>query len=76
MQGTYKDMDGKLKKVNGDFTKVKYAVNLNEAGKCLLQNLEHSYRQVKDTMEVRKLMRFEPNAGRIGGGVSISVTFS
>ena len=65
LDGKYKDLDGKMKKVNGDFTKVRYAANLNEAGQGLLQNLAHTSRQSKGTMEVRKLMRFETNAGRI-----------
>ena len=76
LDGKYKDLNGSLKKVNGDFTKVKYAVNLNEAGKRLLQNLEHTSRQLKGTMEVRKLMRYETNAGRIRRGVPLFVTFS
>ena len=29
--GKYKDLDGKVKKVNGDFTKLKYAIILSEA---------------------------------------------
>ena len=32
LDGKYKDLNGRLKKVNGDFTKVRYAVHLNEAG--------------------------------------------
>ena len=76
LDGKYKDLDGRLKKVNGDFTKVRYAANLNEAGKRLLLNLEHTSRQLKGTMEVRKLMRYETNAGRIRRGVPIFVTFS
>ena len=76
LDGKYKDLNGKMKKVQGDFTKVRYAIKLNEAGKRLLQNLEHASRQIKGTMEVRKLMRFETNAGRIRRGVPIFVTFS
>ena len=76
LDGKYKDLTGKLKKVNGDFTKVRYAVNLNEAGKRLLQNLEHTSRQIKGTNEVRKLMRYETNAGRIRRGIPIFITFS
>ena len=68
LDGKYKDLDGKIKKVQGDFTKVKYAVNLNEAGKRLLQNLEHTSRKIKGTMEIRKMMRYETNAGRIRRG--------
>ena len=76
LDGKYKDLAGKIKKVNGDFTKVRYAINLNEAGKRLLQNLEHTSRQLKGTMEVRKLMRYDTNASRIRRGVPIFVTFS
>jgi len=76
LDGKYKDLDGKVKKVNGDFTKVRFAVNLNEAGKRLLQNLEHTSRQLKGTMEVRKLMRYGTNAGRIRRGVPQLVIFS
>ena len=75
LDGKYKDLDGKFKKVNGDFTKVRFASNLNEAGRRLLQNLADSTRQIKGTMEVRKLMRFETNAGRVRRGVSIFITF-
>ena len=42
----------------------------------MLQNLEYTSRQIKGTMEVRKLMRFDTNAARIRRGVSIFVTFS
>ena len=76
LDGQYRELNGKLKKVNGDFTKVRFAVKLNEAGRRLLQNLEHTSRQLKGTMEVRKLMRFETNAGRVRRGVSIFTTFS
>ena len=65
LDGKYKDLDGRLKKVNGDFTKVRYALHLNEAGKRLLQNLEHISQQITGTNEVRKLMRYETNAGRV-----------
>ena len=62
--------------MNGDFTKVKYVKQLNEAGRRLLQNLEHTSRQLKGTMETRKLMRYDANAGRIVHGTSIFLTFS
>ena len=76
LDGKYIDMNGKVKKVNGDFAKVKYASNLNEAGRRLLKNLEHTTRQIKGTMEVRKMMRYETNAGRVRRGVPIFVTWS
>ena len=76
LDGKYKDLSGRMRKVNGDFTKVKYATTLNEAGSRLLQNLEHTGRQLKGTMEVRKKMRFETNGGRIQMGTSLFITFS
>jgi hypothetical protein len=74
--GERKDLDGSKKKVNGDLPKVKYASALTEAGRRLLQNLEHSSRQLKGTMEVRKMMRFDTRAGRIRRGVPIFATWS
>ena len=76
LDGKYKEMNGTLKRVNGDFTKVRYATTLNEAGKRMLQNVEHASKQLKGTMEVRKLMRYETNAGRVRRGVPIFITFS
>ena len=51
LDGKYKDVDGKLKPVNGDFTKVKYAIHLNDAGKRLLQNLECVSNEVFNSLE-------------------------
>ena len=51
-------------------------LGINEAGKRLLKNLEHTARQIKGTMEVRKMMRYETNAGRARRGVPICVTWS
>ena len=62
--------------MNGDFTKVKYAAGLSEAGSRILQNLEHTSRQILGTQEVRKLMRCDTHAGRIRRGVPIFVTWS
>ena len=76
LDGKYTGLNGKVKKVNGDFTKVKYATSLIEAGRRLLKHLEHTTRQIKGTMEVRKMMCFEANAGRFRRGVPIFVTFS
>ena len=50
--------------------------SLSEAARRLVQNLEHSGRQLKGTMEVRRLMRYETNAGRIRRGTPIFLTFS
>ena len=76
LAGKYRDANGKLKPVSGDFTKVRFATNLTPAGRRILQNLEHSTRQIEGTEEIRKLMRYATNAGRIRRGVPIFVTFS
>jgi hypothetical protein len=55
---------------------VKYSTALTDAGRRLLRNLEHSSRQLKGTMEVRKITRFKTHAGRIRRGVPIFVTWS
>ena len=65
LAGKYNDVDGSLKPVRGDMTKVKYSKMLTPAARRLLQNIEHSTREVEGTQEVRRLMRFEINAGRI-----------
>ena len=62
--------------VNGDFTKVKYVAGLSEAGSRILQNLEHTSRQIPGAQEVRKLMRYHTHAGRIRRGVPIFATWS
>ena len=62
--------------VNGDLTKVRWATCLSEAGKRLLQNIEHTSSRIPGTMEVRKLMRFATHAGRISKGVPEFVTWS
>ena len=65
-----------MKKVNGDLTKLRYAMGLTAAAQQLLKNLEHVSRTIPGTMEVRKIMRFETHAGRIRRGVPLFVTFS
>ena len=65
-----------MKPVNGDLTKVRYAIGLPDASRRLLQNLEHSTKQIPGTHEVRKIMRYDTNAGRVRRGVPIFVTFS
>ena len=66
----------KKHKVNGDLTKVRWATCLNDAGRRLLQNLEHVSSQIPGTMEIRKIMRYATHAGRIRRGVPIFVTWS
>ena len=56
LDGEYTDVNNPFRKhkVNGDLTKVKYATNLTDAGRKLLQNLEYTTRQIPGTMELRK----------------------
>ena len=65
LEGTYEDVHGRKQKVNGDFTKLRHVKKLSEAARRLLQNLEHTGRQLKGTMEIRKLMRYQTHASRI-----------
>ena len=76
LEGTYQDAHGRKQKVNGDFTKLRHVKSLSEAARRLVQNLEHSGRQLRGTMEIRKLMRYQTHAGRIRRGVPIFLTFS
>ena len=55
LSGTYRDLDGKRKQVQGDITKVKYAIS-DEAGLRLLKNLEHTGMQIPGTVEIRKII--------------------
>jgi hypothetical protein len=74
LDGECKDLDGSKKKVRGDLAKVKYSTALSDLGRRLLRNLEHSSRQLKGAMEVRKMMRFDTHAGCIRRDVPIFVT--
>ena len=75
LSGTYRDLDGKRKQIQGDITKVKYAIS-DEAGLRLLKNLEHTSMQIPGTVEIRKIMRYATNAGRVRRGVPIFITWS
>ena len=74
--GKYKDTDGQLKPVGGDFTKVRYVPTLSEAAHALLRNIEHASRSLPGTQETRRMMRFATQAYRIKYGTPIFVTFS
>ena len=72
----YRDVDGKMKKVHGDMTKIRYVPGLSPAAIKLLQNIEHTSRRLPGTQETRRLMRFDTHANRVRYGVPIFVTFS
>ena len=74
--GKYKDLDGNVKSVGGDMTKLRYVDNLSDAAKRLMQNMEHVSRTIPGSQEVRRLMRFDTQAFRVRYGVPIFVTWS
>ena len=76
MRGNYKDMNGQMRPVQGDMTKIRHVPGLTDAAKRLLQNIEHTSRKIPGTQEVRRMMRFEIEGYRIKYGVPIFVTFS
>ena len=63
--GTYKDVQGKLKCVGGDMTKVRYVPGLSSAAQLLLTNMSHTTRQIQCTQETRIMMRSATQAYRI-----------
>ena len=52
--GKYKDTNGQLKPVGGDFTKVRYVPTLSEAAHALLRNIKHASRSLPGTQETRQ----------------------
>ena len=74
--GKYQDITGSVKAIQGDFTKVRHAVNLSIAAKKILQNVEARARNISGTHEVRKSMRYQTHANRVCFGTAIFVTIS
>ena len=54
LNGKWKDMNGVLRPVNGDMTKMRHVPGLSPAAQRLLQNLEHTSRKIQGTQEVRR----------------------
>ena len=76
LHSSYRDLDGRMRGVQGDITKIRHVPGLSHAAKRLMQNLEHPSRKIPGTQEVRRVMRFEIQGYRIRYGVPIFVTFS
>ena len=76
LQGSYKDMSGKMKPVKGDISKLSYVPSLKPAARKILKNARHVARGVPGTQEARRQMRFEIEAMRMRYGVPLFVTFS
>ena len=76
LQGSYRDMSGKLKPVKGDISKLSYVPSLKPAARKILKNARHVARGVPGTQEARRQMRYEIEAMRMRYGVPLFVTFS
>ena len=74
--GTYRDVNGEDKPINGDTTKLWYVPNLSDTAKTFLKNFEARTRNIPGTHEIRKTMRHQTHANRICYGTSLFVTFS
>ena len=74
--GKYVDITGELKAIQGDLTKVRHAPTLSLAARKVLGNMEARARNIPGTHEVRKTMRHQTHACRVGYGTAIFVTMS
>ena len=63
--GTYLDVRGQQKAVNGDVTKLAYVRNLKPAARKMLQQMRGTARAIPGTSEARRQMRFEIQAMRV-----------
>lgn len=75
LRGTYTDINGEEKPVQGDLTKLRFA-NLKPAARKTLANVEARAKNIPGTDEVRKTMRLQTHAYRVCFGTSIFLTFS
>ncbi len=75
LHGKYLDVDGKMRDVRGDITKLRWAPGLSNAALKLLRNIEHMSQKLPGTQDIRK-MRFELHSYRVKCGVPIVVAFS
>ena len=76
LYGTYTDIAGNKKPVNGDFSKVMHADGLPPAAKKIAENSAAKCRNIPGTHEVRNIMRQETHAYRVCYGTPIFLTFS
>ena len=76
LKGKYKAPDGKVRPVNGDMTKVRYAIGLHPAALKMLSNIEHTTSKIPGTQEVRKKMRHITHSYRVAYGQPIFITMS
>lgn len=75
-KGKYLDVNGEMKAVQGDLTKLRHVPGLSQAALKVLSNTEARARNVPGTHEIRKIMRQQTHSCRIVHGSAIFVTFS
>ena len=73
--GSYTDVQGQLKSVGGDTTKVCYVLGLSPAAQILLKNISYTARRIPGTQETIRIMLFSTQAYRLRYGSFISGTF-
>ena len=54
LKGKYKSPDGVVRNINGDATKLRYAIGLDPKAKTLLSNIEHATSKIPGTQDVRR----------------------
>ena len=74
--GSYTDVQGKLKSVGGDMTKLWYVPGLSPAPQMLIKHISCTARRNPSTQEIRIMMICANQAYRIRYGTPIVVTFS
>lgn len=74
--GTYTDINGNKKYINGDLTKLWHVQSLSAAAKRVISNLDARTRNIPGTHQIRKTMRHQTHANRICYGTPIFLTFS
>ena len=75
-RGTYVDVNGDKKAVNGDLSKLRHVPDLTDAARKVLSNVEARTRRVAGTHEVRSTMRHQTHAYRVNYGLALFITFS
>jgi hypothetical protein len=77
MKGKFTGPDGVQRKVNGDMTKLRYAIDtLTPAAQALINNIEHTTRKIPGTHEIRRKMRHMTHSYRVVYGQPLFLTMS
>ena len=63
--GSYTDVQGKLKRVGGDTTKVCYVPGLSPAAQILVTLISYTRSKIPGTQDIITMMRFATQAYRI-----------